>query len=72
MRVPFAREGKEEPLTKGRRHKPERIIRKLREADRLLGEGKTIADVARSQVLACRRRAIGTKGVTGCIGSEAF
>ena len=32
---------------KGRRHTPEQIIRKLREADRLLGEGKTIADVAK-------------------------
>ena len=30
-----------------RRHTPEQIIRKLREADRLLGEGAEIADVAR-------------------------
>jgi transposase-like protein len=30
-----------------RRHTPEQIIRKLREADRLLGEGADIADVAR-------------------------
>ena len=30
-----------------RRHTPEQIIRKLREADRLLGEGAPIADVAR-------------------------
>ena len=29
---------------KERRNTPEQIIRKLREADRLLGEGKTIAD----------------------------
>jgi putative transposase len=32
---------------KRRRHTPEQVIRKLREADRLLGEGKTIADVCR-------------------------
>jgi putative transposase len=30
-----------------RRHTPEQIIRKLREADRLLGAGADIADVAR-------------------------
>jgi hypothetical protein len=29
-----------------RRHTPEQIIRKLREADRLLAEGAEIADVA--------------------------
>ena len=32
---------------KRRRHTPEQVIRKLREADRLLGEGKTAAEVAR-------------------------
>ena len=30
-----------------RRHTPEQIIRKLREADRMLGEGKDIDEVAR-------------------------
>ena len=30
-----------------RRHTPEQIVRKLREADRLLAEGAGIADVAR-------------------------
>jgi transposase-like protein len=30
-----------------RRHTPEQIIRKLREADRLLAEGGDVADVAR-------------------------
>ena len=34
-------------MAKRRRHTPEQIIRKLREADRLLGEGAQIADVAR-------------------------
>ena len=33
---------------KRRRHTPEQVIRKLREADRMLGEGKTIAEVARA------------------------
>jgi len=32
---------------KRRRHTPEQIVRKLREADGLLGEGKTIPEVAR-------------------------
>jgi len=30
-----------------RRHTPEQIVRKLREADRLLGEGASVGDVAR-------------------------
>jgi transposase-like protein len=30
-----------------RRHPPEEIIRKLREADRLLGEGQEVAAVAK-------------------------
>ena len=32
---------------KRQRHTPEQIIRKLREAERLLGEGKTIPEAAR-------------------------
>ena len=32
---------------KRRRHTPEQVIRKLREADRMLGEGRTIAEVAK-------------------------
>ena len=32
---------------KRRRHTPEQIIRKLREAERLLGEGKTIPEAAK-------------------------
>src|SRR5215210_942485 len=32
---------------KRRRHTPEQIVRKLREADKLLGEGKTTVEVAR-------------------------
>ena len=33
---------------KKRRHTPEQIIRKLREAERLLGEGKQVAEVAKA------------------------
>jgi transposase-like protein len=32
---------------KRRQHTPEQIIRKLREAERLLGEGRTVPEVAR-------------------------
>jgi len=33
---------------KRRRNTPEQIIRKLREADRLLGEGRTVPEVAKT------------------------
>jgi len=33
---------------KRRRHTPEQVIRKLREADRMLGEGRTLAEVAKA------------------------
>ena len=32
---------------KGRRHTPEQVVRKLREADRLLAEGVELADLCR-------------------------
>ena len=32
---------------KRRRHTPEQVVRKLREAERLLGEGKTVPEVAK-------------------------
>jgi putative transposase len=34
-------------IVKRRRHTPEQVIRKLREADRLLAEGTTVEEVAR-------------------------
>ena len=34
-------------MAKRRRHTPEQIVRKIREADRLLAEGASVADVAR-------------------------
>jgi putative transposase len=33
---------------KQRRHTPEQVIRKLREGDRLLGEGKSVAEVCKA------------------------
>ena len=33
---------------RGRRHTPEQVVRKLREADRQLAEGKTVAEVAKA------------------------
>src|SRR5512140_2335237 len=39
--------GEEGALMKRRRHTPEQIIRKLREGERLLGEGKTIPEAAK-------------------------
>ncbi len=41
--------GKEEPDTvKRKRHTPNQVIGKLREAERMLGEGKTTAEVAKA------------------------
>ncbi len=40
--------GEEGTHVKRRRHTPEQVIRKLREADRMLGEGKTIPEVAKA------------------------
>jgi transposase-like protein len=34
-------------MTRRRRHTPEQVVRKLREADRLLGEGRDLAEVCR-------------------------
>jgi putative transposase len=39
--------GEEGTLMKRSRHTPEQVIRKLREAERLIGEGKTIPEAAR-------------------------
>jgi putative transposase len=47
VRVTIAREGEEVVLMKGRRHSPEQVVRKLREADRLLAEGSDIDAVCR-------------------------
>jgi len=39
--------GEEVTLLKGTRHRPEQIVRKLREADRLLAEGADVDAVCR-------------------------
>jgi putative transposase len=39
--------GEEGTLMKRRRHTPAQVIRKLREAERLFGEGKTITEAAK-------------------------
>jgi putative transposase len=39
--------GEEGTLMKRRRHTPEQVIRKLREAERLIGEGKMIPEAAK-------------------------
>src|SRR5947209_12372816 len=40
--------GEEGTQMKRRRHTPEQVVRKLREAERLLAEGKTIPEVAKA------------------------
>ncbi|MGH7639810.1 MAG: hypothetical protein ACREOL_02700 [Candidatus Dormibacteria bacterium] len=42
---------------KGRKHSPEQIVRKLREADRLVGEGNGAVDVAKALEISTRRLA---------------
>jgi putative transposase len=39
--------GEEVTLMRGKRHSPEQIVRKLREADRLLAEGADLGEVCR-------------------------
>jgi hypothetical protein len=39
----------------GSKHSPEQIVRKLREADRMLGEGREIADVAKQREISDAR-----------------
>jgi putative transposase len=46
VRVLTARHGQEDSV-KRRRHTPEQIVRKLREADRLLAEGREIPEVCK-------------------------
>ena len=47
MRVTIAQTGEEVTHLKGKRHTPEQIVRKLREADRLLAEGADLDGVCR-------------------------
>jgi hypothetical protein len=41
-------EGEEVTFVKGKRHSPEQVVRKLREADRLLAEGADVDAVCRA------------------------
>jgi hypothetical protein len=50
---------------KRRRHTPERIIRKLREADRLLAEGREVPEVAKTLGSARRPITAGGPGTAG-------
>jgi putative transposase len=47
VRVTIARTGEEVTQLKGKRHTPEEIVRKLREADRLQAEGADVDAVCR-------------------------
>ena len=47
MRVTIGLVGEEVTQLKGKRHTPEQIVRKLREADRLLAEGSDLDAVCR-------------------------
>src|SRR5579872_602823 len=40
--------GERRTVMKRRRHTPEQIVRKLREADRMLGEGSEVPDVCKA------------------------
>ncbi len=57
--------GEEGRAMKARRHTPEQVIRKLREADRLLSQGKEVGVVCR-QLESPRRRI--TAGATSMAG----
>jgi putative transposase len=50
---------------KGRRHTPEQIVRKLREADRMLGEGKAVAEVAKELGVSEHTSAVGATSTVG-------
>ena len=52
-------------MTTRKRHIPEQVVRKLAQADRLVGEGKDIGDVCREP--GCRSRPT-TGGATSSVG----
>lgn len=47
---------------KRRSHTPEQIVRKLREADRMLGEGSTLVEV-------CKHLEVASRPITGGVTS---
>ena len=67
MRVLWPAKVAEEDITvKRRRHTPEQIVRKLREVERLLGEGQTIAEAAKQVEISEQRPT--TAGATSTAG----
>jgi hypothetical protein len=57
--------GEEGTLMKRRRHTPEQVIRKLREAERLIGEGKTIPEAAKDLGISERNELAGRQVSAG-------
>ena len=53
---------------KRRKHTPDQVVRKLREADRLLADGKDVAEVAKH--LECAERYV--RLLVGCYRSSAL
>ena len=51
-------------MTTRKRHTPEQVVRKLAQADRMLGEGKDVADV-------CRELRSPSRPTTGGVTSSA-
>jgi hypothetical protein len=52
---------------KGKRHSPEQIVRKLREADRLLAEGADVDAVCRHLEIRCRPISAGERSTGRCV-----
>ena len=50
---------------KRRRHTPEQVVRKLREAERLLAEGKAIPEVAKELEVSETRFTAGARSTAG-------
>ncbi len=48
---------------KRRSHAPEQVVRKLREADRMLGEGATMVEV-------CKHLEVASRPITGGVASS--
>ena len=60
--------GEEGTLMKRRRHTPEQVVRKLREAERMFGEGKAIPEVAKELEISENTRTRSTAGAQSTAG----
>ena len=56
-------------MTTRKRHTPEQVVRKLAQADRMLGEGKDMADVCR-ELAVSEQTYYRTGGGTSSVGSR--